>query len=348
MTSHDQEAAAPFLSVIIPVFNEPDWIKRSYASISSALERLDIPSEIVIVDDGSNEATKFALADCISAIPTLVLTQENSGRLAARTQGLLRASGIWAMLLDSRVLVDFDALSHWFSETQHMDARIWITDVHIQAERDPTVPMWELITRVAWRRYYLNRAPTDFTYEDFDRYPKGTTCLVAHRDVLLQAHDRKMSDTSSSAMANDDTAILRPLSMRHVFRIDPDFFCLYHGRGASYLASIRHTFHRGIVLVDGYLRSANRYRPLILAALSAGPVILILLLTNPYLILAGLVGFAIFAGATAIAVRMSPSKALRVAVTIIPFMCVYLAGVYTGVALIIRDRFRSDRKSVVG
>jgi len=347
MASRNQNDASPFLSVIIPVFNEPDWIKRSYASVSSALEKLTVSSEIVIVDDGSNESTKLALAECASAIPTIVLTQPNSGRLAARTQGLLHASGTWAMLLDSRVLVDLDPLLHWFRETHHLDARIWVADVHIEAQSDPTVPIWELITRIAWRRYYLNRTPTDFTDKDFDNYPKGTTCLVAHRGVLLQAHNRKLSDTSSSAMANDDTAILRPLSTQNVFRIDPDFFCTYHGRGSSRLASIRHTFHRGVVLVDGYLRSPNRYRPLIVAALFAGPVILVLLFMKPYFIFAGLLGVAISAGIAALAVRLSPAKALRVAVTIIPFLLVYLAGIYSGVALILRNSWRSGRMNMV-
>lgn len=54
---HVNSASAPKLAVIVPFYNEEENIERMHAAIVRAIEPLDVPFEIVFVDDGSRDAT---------------------------------------------------------------------------------------------------------------------------------------------------------------------------------------------------------------------------------------------------------------------------------------------------
>ena len=87
------------LSIIVPVFNRNESLKRAVASIVSQPNRI----AVVIVDDGS--APEFALvadavADSMDA-PIQVVHQQNRGPAAARNLGLDRTNSPFVMFLDS-------------------------------------------------------------------------------------------------------------------------------------------------------------------------------------------------------------------------------------------------------
>ncbi|WP_018880728.1 MULTISPECIES: glycosyltransferase [unclassified Thioalkalivibrio] len=48
---------APTLSVIIPAWNEAEWLPRTLAAVQDALSAVDRPSEIIVVDNASTDAT---------------------------------------------------------------------------------------------------------------------------------------------------------------------------------------------------------------------------------------------------------------------------------------------------
>jgi len=87
----------PLLSIIIPCYNDPYFIKES---VDSAISQTYLNKEIIIVDDGSNLETKKALASLKSRIDHLI-TQENKGLSAARNEGIKRSSGEFILVLDS-------------------------------------------------------------------------------------------------------------------------------------------------------------------------------------------------------------------------------------------------------
>ncbi|WP_028484943.1 glycosyltransferase [Thioalkalivibrio sp. ALE17] len=47
----------PTLSVIIPAWNEAEWLPRTLTAVQNALSGLDRPSEIIVVDNASSDAT---------------------------------------------------------------------------------------------------------------------------------------------------------------------------------------------------------------------------------------------------------------------------------------------------
>lgn len=86
--------AAPRFSVVIPAYNAAATIARAIASVHAQSWRAH---EIIVVDDGSSDATqRIALdrgATCIR--------QPNAGPSAARNRGVAAASGDWIAFLDA-------------------------------------------------------------------------------------------------------------------------------------------------------------------------------------------------------------------------------------------------------
>lgn len=87
----------PLVSVIIPVYNSGDYLEES---ILSARNQTYKNIEVVVIDDGSNIATKNKLKEIASKIDIL-LVQENLGPSAARNNGIKNANGNYILILDS-------------------------------------------------------------------------------------------------------------------------------------------------------------------------------------------------------------------------------------------------------
>jgi glycosyltransferase involved in cell wall biosynthesis len=90
---------APLVSTIIPVFNRPAMLEEAVETVRAQTWR---PIEIVIVDDGSTDATG-AVADRLGQqhAEVHVIHQTNAGVGAAREAGRLAARGDYLQYLDS-------------------------------------------------------------------------------------------------------------------------------------------------------------------------------------------------------------------------------------------------------
>lgn len=88
--------APPLVSVVIPTYNRADTVRRS---IDSVLEQSYCPIEIIVVDDGSTDATREVLQEYGDRI--LFIHQENGGPSVARNAGAGLASGEFIAFLDS-------------------------------------------------------------------------------------------------------------------------------------------------------------------------------------------------------------------------------------------------------
>ncbi len=86
----------PLISIIIPVYNRSETVG---AAIESVLEQTYRHYEIIIVDDGSTDATAEALK--AYADRATVITREHSGPSAARNSGIGASHGEYIALLDS-------------------------------------------------------------------------------------------------------------------------------------------------------------------------------------------------------------------------------------------------------
>lgn len=88
------------LSVIIPVYNSENFIKRCVESVLS--QKGSEKFQIILVDDGSTDNSP-AICDelCTKYSNICVLHQQNAGVSAARNSGLEKAEGEWISFIDS-------------------------------------------------------------------------------------------------------------------------------------------------------------------------------------------------------------------------------------------------------
>lgn len=78
------------VSVVLPVFNEEDCIEDVVREIAGVLAGLDLETEILMVDDGSTDATPGILARLASELPTArcIALPRNMGQSAAMLAGM--------------------------------------------------------------------------------------------------------------------------------------------------------------------------------------------------------------------------------------------------------------------
>ena len=84
----------PTVSVVIPVYNGAPFLASAVASVRAQSVAV---AEIVVVDDGSTDAT----AEVAKGLGVSYLCQANQGPGAARNRGVTVATGEWIAFLDA-------------------------------------------------------------------------------------------------------------------------------------------------------------------------------------------------------------------------------------------------------
>src|SRR5580698_7380208 len=105
----------PKLSVIVPFYNEEDSIGPMHAAIVSAVEPLQVPFEMVFVDDGSRDATA-ARGDEIARRDSrvrFVKFRRNYGQTAAMAAGIEYAKGEILITMDGDLQNDPADIEHF-------------------------------------------------------------------------------------------------------------------------------------------------------------------------------------------------------------------------------------------
>jgi len=119
----------PEISVVVPLFNEAENVRRLYYTLTSAMEEFGRPWEVIFVDDGSSDSTYQVLKQlhlqdgCVR----VVQLKRNFGQTAAMVAGFDHARGKIIVALDGDLQNDpkdiavlvtkldegFDVVSGW-------------------------------------------------------------------------------------------------------------------------------------------------------------------------------------------------------------------------------------------
>ncbi len=106
------EARGRDVSVIVPLYNEAEQVVPLLTRLRNALEEHGYDYEVVMVDDGSTDATAEALAAAADGDPrvTLVRLPRNAGQHHATLVGMRAARGAIVVTMDADVRIEADQL----------------------------------------------------------------------------------------------------------------------------------------------------------------------------------------------------------------------------------------------
>lgn len=93
----------PHLSVIIPAYNEAERLPETLDLVRGYLERQSFDTEVLVVDDGSTDATVAKVQEMQAHFPQLKLITNtaNKGKGGVVRQGMLAASGDFRLFMDA-------------------------------------------------------------------------------------------------------------------------------------------------------------------------------------------------------------------------------------------------------
>lgn len=114
------------VSVVLPVYNGAAFVAESVAGLASFLSRQAFSWEIVVVDDGSRDAT----AGLVPRAPgvRLVRLDENRGKFGALKAGMAAVTGRCRIFTDADVPYDLEALPHIASLVNGCDFHVVVGD----------------------------------------------------------------------------------------------------------------------------------------------------------------------------------------------------------------------------
>jgi glycosyltransferase involved in cell wall biosynthesis len=156
--------AAPYFSVIIPMYNRSVEIGRA---IDSCMAQTDPDFEIIVVDDCSTDSSVERVRGYADQRIRLLLHEDNRGACAARNTAASEALGAWLVFLDSddelvpdalriirsRIVEGGQAVDKLLLMCRHADGRI---------SPDPPFPsqIWQYEDYISWLGRMVGR-PTE-------------------------------------------------------------------------------------------------------------------------------------------------------------------------------------------
>ncbi len=140
----------PFLSVIVPAYNEAARLSPTLKEISNTLRAETFTYEIIVVNDGSTDDTAKVIETLRPEIKNLLVLSEtpNRGKGAAVQRGMLAARGAW------RLFMDADGATP-FSEFKKMAPYLDHTHAILIGSR--TAKGAEILVPQPWHRKVLGR-----------------------------------------------------------------------------------------------------------------------------------------------------------------------------------------------
>lgn len=112
---------APFLSVVVPAYNEAERIPLTLLDMDKRLSEANFSYEILVINDGSKDKTAEIVEKMAKTIPHLVLinNEKNQGKGGVVRDGMLAAKGQYRIFTDadnSTSIDQFEKMLPFFNE----------------------------------------------------------------------------------------------------------------------------------------------------------------------------------------------------------------------------------------
>lgn len=137
----------PYLSIVIPAYNEAERISATLLDIDSVMRTAQISYEIIVVTDGAKDDTAQVVRSLMPRVKNLrvIENKENHGKGYVTRQGLLEATGEWRLFMDadnSTTMREFEKFKPFLKEGNDV---IIASRAKKGAELDPPQPWYRQI-----------------------------------------------------------------------------------------------------------------------------------------------------------------------------------------------------------
>lgn len=225
------------ISIIIPAFNEEDYIGATIEALRVACDQLVCTVEILVVDNGSNDAT----VQTVREFDISLVYEPSGGVSSARNAGARAATGRYLVFVDADVIVSPWALAEVWNQ-------ILTNDVSVAGMRAIYEPeklvSWFICAYWDWKRFrggacqgvaqlykrniFFDCGGFDESLhmaEDFDLYARaseldknrGGTGGVWLRDAIVWPSSRRYNSWSNVRMLFLQNALVVKLGKRRSF-----------------------------------------------------------------------------------------------------------------------------------
>ncbi len=104
-----------FLSIVVPTYNGLEHLGKCMPSILSAVDKFDLPCEIIVVDDCSTDASVDWLEQNCPRVK-VIRRSTNAGFAITANDGIRSSNGLWVALINNDVVLDEKWISNSFSQ----------------------------------------------------------------------------------------------------------------------------------------------------------------------------------------------------------------------------------------
>jgi glycosyltransferase involved in cell wall biosynthesis len=102
--AEEVHASAPLVSVVIPCLNEAQNIEQCVRAALAAIERMDVPGEVIVADNGSHDGSP----ELAQAAGARVVHEPRRGYGSAYLAGFAAARGEYIVMADADLTYDFE------------------------------------------------------------------------------------------------------------------------------------------------------------------------------------------------------------------------------------------------
>ncbi len=248
----------PFFSIIIPVYNRQDTIKRA---ISSCLNQTFSDFEIIIVNDKSTDESEVAIQSFSDSRIKYICNKVNSERCFSRNVGINEAKADFICFLDSDDYFLENHLSFFHEKIQEMNVKsaLLFTNSFVENEQNektkkivPNIGDYDSISyllqytpnpaRVCISKNILNVLKFDERLPGLEDLDLWLRIAAKHRIIQFMEYTNVYYVHSESYSSGDPLRFEKELSYHEVMKNQPELINKLPKKGINRLSSMCH-FH---------------------------------------------------------------------------------------------------------
>lgn len=235
---NEKSSLQPFISIIIPVYNDPQGIRDT---LESLVNQTYPHYEIIVADNGSKDSTLKVVNDFSEKYPGLIeVVVEDSiqSSYAARNKGIKAAKGSIIAFVDADMSVKNDWVQKITESMEKNKADYLACRVDIYSDDESLISKYNILTGFPLEEYV------------YTRHFAPTCCLIVKRKIFDE-----LGDFDSNLISGGDYEFgVRVYNSGKQLFYDPEIV-MYHPARSTLKQLIKKSFRIG----RGFYQLSSRY-----------------------------------------------------------------------------------------